>query len=587
MDEIDVNLRDVAWSPDGAWVTFGAIDSGNEDIWIRRAEGGARIQVTTDEAADIYATWAPDGKSVLWASDRGGHTNLWSKNPFTDEAPQQVTADTDSLAGIGYAISSFSPDGTRIAFTSTKSGNDDIWVRDLRSGVTEQLTSNPHRDVVPGSWSPDGRRIAFSSDRSNPGKAGDIWIIDVDTKMEHRLTSADRWEWNPAWSPDGRFIMYCRGTVSGVALYVTSADGSRTEKVLDLPFYGAFLPRWVPGKPLLSFGGGHFRDGLSLLNPTTNAHTEIPVSDEAVALQLSLSGNRIAAAMFEDSAVVLKEFMVEQAHMQGRVISSFALDQWIEAQMRWHPDEQSLLLKLKIADQRYALTRIDVQNGTVDELIVEKEIGLNRRPWAPSGKRIAYVATYGDQDRDLFTLSLRNLKRRQITFGGVMPEGYDWSPDNRQLVYAGQTPGQIKADLYSVPASRGKAKRLLAWENSTERDPQYSPNGTFVSFVSDRNGANALWLLELESGMVRAVKGGENGSNYLWGRDGSDLTWSRGQGQIFRYELSKDETTKIYRGNTWHRPLGWHTDGRLLLKGGKSGGSNLWLMRAPKLDPHI
>ena len=115
---------------------------------------------------------------------------------------------------------------------------------------------------------------------------------------------------------------------------------------------------------------------------------------------------------------------------------------------------------------------------------------------------------------------------KQILFGnGAGHQMYNWlsttgllgSPDNRQLVYAGQALGQVKADLYSVPASRGKAKRLLAWENSTERDPQFSPNGEFVSFVSDRNGVNTLWLLELESGTVRAVKGGESGFGYLWG----------------------------------------------------------------------
>ena len=256
--------------------------------------------------------------------------------------------------------------------------------------------------------------------------------------------------------------------------------------------------------------------------------------------------------------------------------------------MRWHPDEQSLLLKLETSGHRHVLNRIGMQDGGVQELVIEKEISLNQRPWAPSGKRIAYVATYGEDDKDLFTLSLRNLKKRQITFGSIMPQGYDWSPDDRQLIYAGREPGQIKADLYTVPASRGKAVRLLAWEKSTEQSPQFSPDGEYISFISDRSGMDALWLLELKTGAVHAIEGGKVGANsrLLWERSGAGITWSQGQGQLFRYDLATDKTTLIYRGNKWVRPLGWNARGGLLLWANKGGG-DLWMMRAPKLDPEI
>ena len=169
-----------------------------------------------------------------------------------------------------------------------------------------------------------------------------------------------------------------------------------------------------------------------------------------------------------------------------------------------------------------------------------------------------------------------------------MPQGYDWSPDDRQLVYAGQEPGQIKADLYSVPASRGRAVRLLAWEKFTERSPQFSPDGEYISFVSDRSGTDALWLLDPATGEVRAVEGSNVGgfSNPLWERGGAGITWSRGQGQVFRYDLATDKTTLVYRGNSWLSPVGWSPGGGLLL-GVNKGGDKLWLMRAPKLEPEI
>ena len=588
--DTEASLRDIAWSPDGEWISFGSNDSGNEDIWIRRAAGGERIRVTFDEAADIYATWAPDGKSLLWASDRDGPTNLWAKAPFTDEEPRQVTADSDSLSAVGFQLSSFSPDGTRIAYVSTKGGDENIWVRDLRSGLTEQLTWNPHRDFVPSSWSPDGRRIAFSSDRATPGLAGaDIWVVDVETKVEDMLTNAEGYEWNPIWSPNGRSIIYCyfnNATTGGTQLYASATNGDRTEKILGIPFFGATVPRWVPGKPLLSFNGGHTRPTLLTLQAGTQTHSKLPIEDDAVDMQHSPSGALLAVAALEDSTVVLKEYSLGLKLPQGKPVRSFTVPEWLGAQMRWHPDEQSLLLQLVKQDQSHVLNRIGMQDGGMQQLITEKEISLNKRPWAPSGKRIAYVATHGVGDRDLFTLSLRNLKKRQITFGGAITRGYDWSPVSRQLVYGGTEPGQTKADLYLVPASRGKAVRLLAWDRSSETDPIFSPDGKFISFRSDRNGTIDLWLLELATGESHAVKGGfDSNSDPIWRKDSSGLTFGK-QGQVFGYDLATDKTTSIYKGKIWARPVGWGVSGSLLLDASRNGG-DLWLMRAPKLDPEI
>ena len=588
--DTEASLRDIAWSPDGEWISFGSNESGNEDIWIRRAAGGERIRVTFDEAADIYATWAPGGKSLLWASDRGGRTNLWAKAPFTDEEPRQVTADSDSLSAIGFALSSFSPDGTRIAYTSTKGGDLNIWMRDLRSGFTEQLTSNPHRDFIPTSWSSDGRQIAFSSDRATSGLAGaDVWIVEVDTKVEHQLTTTEGYEWCPIWSPNGRFILYSHINntfTGGVQIYASATNGSRVEKVLGIPFFGATVPRWVPGKALLSFNGGHSRATLLTLEDGAETHTKLPIGDDAVDMLPSPSGALLAVAALEDSAVVLKEYHLGRKPTQGRPVRSFSVTQWLGAQMRWHPDEQSLLLQLVKQDQSHVLNRIGMQDGSMQELITEKEISLNKRPWAPSGKRIAYVATHGEADRDLFTLSLRNLKKRQITFGGAIPQGYDWSPDGRQLVYSGTESGQTKADLYLVPASGGRAVRLLAWEKSSEEDPLFSPDGKFISFRSDRNGTVDLWLLERATGESHAVEGGNAvNPNLLWKKDSSGLTFEK-QGQVFGYDLATDKTTSIYRGKIWARPAGWGVGGDLLLDAGRNNG-DLWLMRAPKLDPEI
>ena len=72
------NERDAAWSPDGKWISFGSMRSGNEDIWKKPAQGGEAVQLTTDPASDLYATWSPDGERLAFTSDRGGAPNVWT-----------------------------------------------------------------------------------------------------------------------------------------------------------------------------------------------------------------------------------------------------------------------------------------------------------------------------------------------------------------------------------------------------------------------------------------------------------------------------------------------------------------------------
>ena len=590
--DTDANLRDIAWSPDGKWISFGSIESGNEDIWIRRVEGGKEVRITFDEATDVYGIWSPDGNNLLWASDRGGQTNLWSKNPFSNEAPKKITSDSDSLSSVGFAISSFSPDGNLIAFTSNKSGNDDIWIRNLRDGSTKQLTENTGRDFIPHSWSPDGLWIAFTSDRATPGMAGaDIWVVNVDTKQEYQLTENVGWEWCPAWSPDGSFLLYSYSTphTNDIHLYATARDGSKTWKILTTPFFGAVVPRWSPDGKLLSFNGGNNRAGLFNVKSATATETVIPIGDNVVDLRTSPSGELLATAVLEAMEVTLQEYNLIEMSMEPKIVSRFTAQEWVGAEMRWHPSEKSLLLRLVKPDKTHSLSLLKIEQGNLHELVAEREITLNERPWAPSGKRLAYIATDEKQLKDIFTLSLRNMKKRQVTFGGVMPRDFDWSPDEKKIIYSGYASGRVKTDLYSVPATRGKSVCLLDWENSNELNPQFSPDGAYIAFNSDRGGVDQLWLLELASGDVRVVDKGNVGvfSKPIWTNDSQGIFFTnQGQGHIYKYELNQEKSRLFYNGQTWGRPIDWNTTTGLILRGRKEGG-DIWLMRAPTLEPQI
>jgi TolB protein len=74
-------------------------------------------------------------------------------------------------------IASWSPDGKRLVFSSDRDGDWDLYLLSLANGAARRLTSDPGTDTFPA-WSPDGKAIAFVSDRS--GNA-DIYLMDAPT----------------------------------------------------------------------------------------------------------------------------------------------------------------------------------------------------------------------------------------------------------------------------------------------------------------------------------------------------------------------------------------------------------------------
>jgi tricorn protease-like protein len=157
-----------------------------------------------------------------------------------------------------------SPDGTRVAFTvawypqgwSTLDG--DIYVANVDGSALRRLTTAPELDDQPA-WSPDGRRIVFRSRRAGDW---DIWIMNADGSgqmnlMDNQLPARGT-EQTPAWSPDGARIVYASDidSFSYAKLWTMRPDGSDKRRLLPSTT-GTFEidqePSWSPGGTSVAF----------------------------------------------------------------------------------------------------------------------------------------------------------------------------------------------------------------------------------------------------------------------------------------------------------------------------------------------
>ena len=222
---------DGALSPDGDWVVYRDSTRGinhDDEVFIARADGSERRNLTNDPANDWGPDWSPDGSTIAFNSDRdGGRLRGYLVDP--DGSSVRVL---DIDGWVEYP--SFSPDGTRIAFMGHDAGDYEVYVADIATGETVQLTDSPGGDGWPV-WSPDGSTIAFTSERDDcsflpldqecwrtgepDDQHRDVWVMNADGTDQHRVTSESGQF--VAWSPDSRYLL-----ISGRALYVVRPDGT-------------------------------------------------------------------------------------------------------------------------------------------------------------------------------------------------------------------------------------------------------------------------------------------------------------------------------------------------------------------------
>ena len=135
-----IHERVTAWSPDGNWLAFGAAPprSADDELWKVSIDGAQRIQLT-DVGADHWgANWSPNGKRIVFTSDRGGRFAIYTMD--TDGGSvARLTSDTQYFDYSPH----WSSDGARIVFESNRTGSMEVWVMDADGANLEQVTNSP------------------------------------------------------------------------------------------------------------------------------------------------------------------------------------------------------------------------------------------------------------------------------------------------------------------------------------------------------------------------------------------------------------------------------------------------------------
>ena len=246
---ISQNARDVAIARQGGYLAYRQ-DLSDTNIWRLDLDHGrpaaAPVKVIASTQVDTGPGFSPDGKRLVFVSNRSGRYEIWVS--AADGSNQtQVTHLTRASSP------AWSPDGRTIAFDSWTEGQSEIYTVNADGGPPKRLTDHPGVDVVP-TWSRDGRSIYFTSDRTGSGQ---LWKMPAEGGPPVQVTRHGGV--NAMESGDGKTLYYAKGLTER-GTWKMPIGGGEDVLVLDAPAAG----QW--GQVVLSESGLYYiaRDGVDM-----------------------------------------------------------------------------------------------------------------------------------------------------------------------------------------------------------------------------------------------------------------------------------------------------------------------------------
>lgn len=211
IDELEV-------SPDGTQLAVGV----RGDIFLVPAAGGDARRMTDSLARDYDFDWSPDGRSLIYVSERDAIQDLYVLD-VTTGASRRLTNSTEPEEN-----PQFSPDGRYVSFTRGNSGAEICVIP--AAGGSEKVVA--HGASMNGArWSPDSRWLAFS--RRTEAAVTNVYVAPAAGGAEIGVSRWDGANSNPTWSPDGRRLFFFSSRSGSMDIY--SADLTRQKPAAAAP----------------------------------------------------------------------------------------------------------------------------------------------------------------------------------------------------------------------------------------------------------------------------------------------------------------------------------------------------------------
>jgi Tol biopolymer transport system component len=461
--------------------------------------GATFSRVTNWEGTEEQAEISPDGRFVVFVSDRDGQFDVWVSQLGTGKF-DNLTPDIPPMATPGNILRSlgFNGEGSEIWFNPEGNPGREKLLMPLMVGAPRPFLS---RGKSTPSWSPNNARLAFIDSNAH----GDpLYIADRigANPLPINVFSQDKEPFfregvhthNPVWSPDGEWIYFVHGTgpAGRMDVWRMKPSGESPEQLTHQHADVNFLAP-LDLRTLLYVARAEDWSGpwLWALDVKSRATRRVTVGlEQYTSVSASRDGRRVVATVAKPTATLWSvpiDLRVEDRDAQLYPVST-------ERALAPRFGGTSLFyLSLSTRGTGDGLWRS--QNGEGFEVTKGADSVLSEPPAvSPDGSRVAIVVRQHGK-RTLAVMSADGTNSRtlaaSIEIQGVAGQGAaDWSPDGSRIVAAGrdeQGPG-----LFKIPVDGGAPVRLV---EGLAYNPVWSPNDDLIVYASGFGGAGGVSVL--------------------------------------------------------------------------------------------
>ncbi len=469
----------IAWS---VWLKAKPLD------WSR----AAHLQLTSEHGTEFFPSLAPDGRSFVYASNQNGNFDLFvqrvgGKNatPLTPNTPSDEIAPAFSPNGERIAFRSsrepagvyvmeasgenvrlvvpgcfhpsWSPDGSEIvcstaghaeAPTTRNTFTSALWIANVETGEKRFLFEN---DAMQPSWSPNGNRIAFWFMPPNAGRS-DIATISPNGGEIEVVTKDASTNWNPVWSPDGKFLYFASDRSGSMSFWRVAIDEEtgkvqgEAEAVLTPSNFNRHLSFSGNGRRMI-YVQTLQRSNIQAVKFDSNAEKTVgePLwitrgDRNLVRPELSPDGTRFvmrAVRRTQDDIVV-----VSRDGTQWRDLTN---DKFFDRYPRWSPDGKRIAFTSDRSG-RYEIWVLDADATNLRQLTFDTPGDTSFPLWSPDGTQILFRSNLVNSIVDVNKpWAEQNLRLLPMAPDNQRFVAWDWSPDGKRLIGNLSGPPQVVA----------------------------------------------------------------------------------------------------------------------------------------------
>ncbi len=222
--------------PNTSKLSYSSYHTGNQNLYITDLRQSKTTRaLSRRKGINVAPAWSPDGRNMILTLSKYGNPDLFLLNN-KGKILQQLT----KRAGINVSPT-WSPDGRYIVFVSDRSGRPQLYRMELSSKKTERITYDGKENVEP-SWSPTEKSIAFTCLRNGVYQicTMDPFVVGESRQLTNGFSSSE----SPAWSPDGKQIIFSKRGGKKNQIYAMLKNGSFQRRLFSFPGSQTY-PRWT------------------------------------------------------------------------------------------------------------------------------------------------------------------------------------------------------------------------------------------------------------------------------------------------------------------------------------------------------